>query len=53
MPRKNKLTWKQLEAMAEVRGCKAILTSQQYAALREQVLAGDVDGAMQELRKIL
>lgn len=50
---KRKLTWKQLEAMAEVRGCKAILTPQQYATLRGQVLAGDADGAMQGLRKIL
>lgn len=50
---KRELTWKQHEALAEVRGCKALLTPQQYATLRGQVLAGDADGAMQGLRKIL
>lgn len=50
---KKELTWKQREALGEVKGCKAILTPQQYATLRGQVLAGDVDGAMQGLRKIL
>ena len=50
---KSEITWKQHEALAEVRGCKALLTPQQYDTLRWQVMAGDVYGAMQELRKIL
>lgn len=47
------ITWKQREALGEVDGCKAMLTPQQYKTLRGQVLAGDVYGAMQGLRKIL
>lgn len=47
------ITWKQREALGEVFGCKALLTTQQYDELYEQVLAGDVDGAMDELRRIL
>lgn len=47
------ITWKQREALGEVFGCKALLTPQQYDELYEQVLAGDVYGAMQGLRKIL
>ena len=50
---KGELTWKQHEALGEVHGCRALLTPEQYNALYEQVLAGDVDGATQELRKIL
>ncbi len=50
---KGELTWKQHEALGEVHGCRALLTPEQYNALYEQVLAGDVDGAMQGLRKIL
>lgn len=50
---KRELTWKQHEALGEVHGCRALLTPQQYKTLRGQVLAGDVDGAMQGLRKIL
>lgn len=47
------LSWKAREALGEVNGCKAILTPEQYAALRAQVRSGDIDGAMQELRDIL
>lgn len=50
---KGELTWKQHEALGEVHGCRALLTPEQYNTLYEQVMAGDVDGAMQELRKIL
>lgn len=50
---KGELTWKQHEAMGEVFGCKAMLTPQQYEELNEQVRSGDVEGAMDELRKIL
>lgn len=50
---KGELTWKQHEALGEVYGCRALLTPEQYNALYEQVLAGDADGAMQGLRKIL
>lgn len=50
---KSEMTWKQREALGEVFGCKAMLTPQQYDELYEQVLAGDVDGAMDELRRIL
>lgn len=50
---KGELTWKQHEALGEVVGCKAMLTPQQYEELNEQVRSGDVEGAMDELRKIL
>ena len=39
--------------MMHVMACKDRLTPQQYKTLRGQVLAGDGDGAMKGLRKVL
>ena len=46
---------KQIDASALVhlRGARPHLTPQQYRTLRGQVLAGDAEGAMKGLRKIL
>lgn len=40
-------------ALVRLRGARPHLTAQQYKTLRGQVLAGDSDGAMRGLRKIL
>lgn len=40
-------------ALMHVKACRDRLTSQQYKTLRGQVLAGDGDGAMKGLRKLL
>ena len=40
-------------ALARLKGCRNRLTGQQYRTLRGQVLAGDADGAMRGLQKIL
>lgn len=40
-------------ALIQLKGCRDRLTRQQYKTLRGQVLAGDGDGAMKGLRKIL
>lgn len=40
-------------ALIRLKGARAHLTAQQYRTLRGQVLAGDPDGAMRGLRKIL
>ena len=40
-------------ALMHVKACKDRLTAQQYRTLRGQVLAGDGDGAMKGLRKLL
>ena len=40
-------------AMMQVKGCRDRLTVQQYKTLRGQVLAGDGDGALRGLRKLL
>lgn len=40
-------------AMMQVKGCRSWLTKQQYKTLRGQVLAGDGDGALKGLRKLL
>lgn len=45
----------QNEAAAYIRlkACSHRLTSQQYKTLRGQILAGDPDGALKGLRKLL
>jgi hypothetical protein len=40
-------------ALGQLRGCKNKLSRQQYLTLRGQVLAGDAEGAMKGLRRIL
>lgn len=40
-------------ALIRLKGARPHLTAQQYKTLRGQVLAGDPDGAMKGLRKIL
>lgn len=40
-------------ALVRLRGARPHLSAQQYKTLRGQVLAGDSDGAMRGLRKIL
>jgi hypothetical protein len=41
------------KALIHVKACRGRLTTQQYRTLRGQVLAGDGDGALRGLRKIL
>ena len=41
------------KALIQVKGARSRLTAQQYRTLRGQILAGDPDGAMKGLRKIL
>ena len=40
-------------ALTRLKICRKRLTAQQYRTLRGQVLAGDADGAMRGLQKIL
>lgn len=40
-------------ALIQIKGARPRLTAQQYKTLRGQVLAGDGDGALRGLRKIL
>lgn len=40
-------------ALAQIKACKARLSTQQYKTLRGQILAGDSDGALKGLRSIL
>lgn len=42
-----------VKALIHLKACRDRLTYQQYKTLRGQVLAGDPDGAMKGLRKIL
>ena len=42
-----------VRALVHLKGARGHLTPQQYRTLRGQVLAGDADGAMKGLRKIL
>lgn len=42
-----------VKALIQVKGARHRLTTQQYRTLRGQVLAGDPDGAMRGLRKLL
>ena len=41
------------KALMHVEACKDRLTAQQYRTLRGQVFAGDGDGALKGLRRIL
>ena len=40
-------------ALIRLKGARPHLTAQQYRTLRGQVLAGDPDGAMRGMRKLL
>lgn len=40
-------------ALAQVKACKHRLTPQQHKTLRGQILAGDSDGALRGLKRIL
>ena len=40
-------------ALIQLKACRDRLTAQQYRTLRGQVLAGDGDGALKGLRRIL
>ena len=42
-----------VNALIQLKGARHRLTAQQYRTLRGQVLAGDADGALKGLRKIL
>lgn len=42
-----------VEAMIQIKACWGQLTHQQYKTLRGQVLAGDGEGALKGLRKLL
>jgi hypothetical protein len=39
--------------LSQIKGARRHLTYQQYRTLRGQVLAGDTDGAMRGLRRLL
>ena len=41
------------EALLKLKAYRTFLTPQQYGVLRGQVLAGDADGAMKGLRKLI
>lgn len=40
-------------ALIQIKACRSRLTAQEYLTLRGQVFAGDPDGALRGLRKIL
>lgn len=40
-------------ALIQIKACKPRLTSQQYKTLRGQILAGDSEGALKGLKRIL
>lgn len=42
-----------VKAMIQIKACRGRLTYQQYKTLRGQVLAGDSEGAMKGLRRLL
>lgn len=42
-----------VNALIQVKACRPQLTAQQYRTLRGQILAGNADGALRGLRKIL
>ena len=42
-----------VKALIQLKACRGQLTYQQYKTLRGQVLAGDSEGAMRGLQKIL
>ena len=41
------------KAMMHIKACRDRLTAQQYLTLKGQILAGNADGAMKGLRKVL
>lgn len=41
------------KALMQIKACKDRLTPQQFKTLKGQVLAGNADGAMKGLRKVL
>ena len=41
------------QALMQIKACKDRLTPQQFKTLRGQVLAGDPDGALKGLKRIL
>lgn len=49
----DELTKIDVKALVHLKGARGQLTAQQYRTLRGQVLAGDGDGAVKGLRKIL
>jgi len=49
----NQLKRIDVRAVIQLKGCRDRLTKQQYKTLKGQILAGDSDGAMKGLRKIL
>lgn len=42
-----------VKALMHVRACRDRLTEQEYRTLRGQILAGDGDGALKGLRRLL
>ncbi len=42
-----------VRALITLKGARGHLTKQQYKTIRGQILAGDADGAMKGLRKLL
>lgn len=42
-----------IKAVIHLKACRDRLTRQQYSTLKGQILAGDSEGAMKGLRKIL
>ena len=42
-----------VNALMQVKACRSRLTEQQYCTLRGQILAGDGDGALKGLRRLL
>lgn len=42
-----------VKALIQIKGARHRLTPKQYRTLRGQILAGDPDGAMRGLRKLL
>lgn len=42
-----------VKAAMNLKACRDRLTKQQYRTLKGQILAGDSDGAMRGLRKVL
>lgn len=42
-----------VRALIQVKACRDRLTKQQYKTIRGQVLAGDADGALRGLRRVL
>lgn len=49
----NELNRVDVRAVINLKACRDRLTKQQYKTLKGQILAGDGDGAMRGLRKIL